>query len=187
MSSTSSIDRSAVKSGRVGRSDGEARRAGPACARSAPERPAVLDCRERHEPGAVRVLPGHGPRELDGEARLPDASGTDERQQPRPVEEAAELVQGVVAAHEAGQSLLEIARGRVPPGAGEVGRQPVDHQLDEGFGPRQVLEHVVAQVPRRDAAGQLVSTSWYVAFDSRIWLPCPTAAMRAARFTSKPP
>ena len=64
--------------------------------------------------------------------------------------------------------------------------EPIDDNLIEPLRLGQVLEPAPPEPPQPGSRWQALSTSDWVASDSRICSPCAAAAIRAARLTSKP-
>ena len=129
------------------------------------------------------------PRRLDREARLADAAGPGQRDQPGVVEQQDEVGEVAVAAEERGQPFGQVARRRGDgPQRREVRRQARDVELLEALGARDVAQDVAARDRAADVpSGRASATRAAVVSDSRTWPPWPAAATRAARFTSKPP
>ncbi len=115
----------------------------------------IGDRRQRHEPGAVRQCLLHRGGDLDREAGLAGPTGPGERQQPRPLEQPADLGDLGLATDEGRELGRDVADARVlGPRRREVRGEVLEDQLREVFGMVQVLQAVLPQVPKRDTLGK---------------------------------
>ena len=138
----------------------------------------VAHGRERHEDRAAVGLLGQEPGELDREACLPGAAGTDDREHARvAVEpEGGGLEELALAAEEVGRR-----SGKVD-GTRRAQRRELHHsELEQLGGSIEVLEPVTAEVLSGSS-----STSAAVAAERSTWPPWASAATRAPRWTSIP-
>ncbi len=115
----------------------------------------VHDVREVDEARAVVVVRQRGLRDLQREAGLPGAACAGQCEQPGPLHERTHLGDLVAAPHERGQLRREIVGAGIErPGRGELRREAVHDDVGEALGPLEVLEPVVAEVPKGHAVRQ---------------------------------
>jgi len=109
--------------------------------------------RHEHHPGveaATHAL-GYG----QGQPGLADPTRPVEGDQPGPVEEAGDLGDLLLPAHERGELHRQVpGPGAHGPGGREVGREPLDHQVVQVLGHGEVLEPMPAEVSERHPSGQ---------------------------------
>jgi hypothetical protein len=68
----------------------------------------------------------------------------------------------------------------------EVPGQVPDDDLKQALGPIEILQPRAPRSRNEIPARRSSSSSSRVALDSRIWPPCPSAQIRAARWTARP-
>ena len=129
------------------------------------------------------------PRELDRQAGLADPAGSGQGHQPVVVEQRIELGELRRTPDEGRQPVGQVAIGRPgDPDRRELGAQPGDVELEQVLRDRDVLEGVPAQVAHADARPAApIRRATASSPTGRSAPPCPTAAIRAPRLTSKPP
>ena len=116
----------------------------------------VADRLERHEEHAVREVVRDAGGELERQSRLARAARPGQREQPGRAEQGRGLGQLGVATDEGRQLRRQVVgMGVGCPRRGELGRQPVDDDLDQVDRRQQVLEAEGAQITQRDAGWQV--------------------------------
>ena len=116
----------------------------------------VADRLERHEEHAVREVVRDARGELERQSRLARPARAGQRQQPGRAEQGRGLGQLGVATDEGRQLRRQVVGVGVGcPRRRELGRQPVDDDLDQVDRRQQVLEAEGAQIPQHDAGWQV--------------------------------
>ena len=116
----------------------------------------VADRLERYEEDAVREVVRDAGGELERQSRLARAARPGQRQQPGRAEQGRRLGQLGVATDEGRQLGRQVVgMGVGCPRRGELGRQPVDDDLDQVDRRQQVLEAEGAQITQRDVGRQV--------------------------------
>jgi hypothetical protein len=113
----------------------------------------VTPARDEHHPGVEAATHALGHRQ--GQPGLADPTRPTQGHQPGPLQQAADLGDLVLPAHQRGELHRQVpGSGAHGPGGREVGREPPDHQVVQVLRPGQVPEPIAAQVPQRHPVGQ---------------------------------
>ena len=113
---------------------------------------------ELDEPYAVGKAFQQLPRGLEGEARLPDAARTRERDEPRRPERPCEFADLTRASDETAHLVRQVVPGGIQrTQRGEVGRRSLSVELVDAFEPAQILEPMLAQIAQRGRRRQRIA------------------------------
>ena len=138
--------------------------------------------RTRRRPGGRR----RSPRQAGARGASCRCPGPGEAEKPGPGEQPPPPVD-LGAPDEARQLGRQVVRGGIErPGRRERVLEPRTGQLVEAFGPRQVLEPMLAEVAQLKAVGQGAGGESPRGVGHEDWPPYPAAASRATRWSSRP-